>query len=110
MGTGTITVIFFLFLLYVTLVTLLCVKAAENTSWKMATLIASGGIFLPFAAFSILAPGMLLLLAYLVPVMMVSFRAADQKSLKAGMLTAAGTVILPVGIVMAFGVASIAGW
>lgn len=110
MGTGTITVVFFLFLLYVALVTLLCVKAAENTSWKMATLIASGGIFLPFAAFSILAPGMLLLLAYLVPVMMVSFRAADQKSLKAGMLTAAGTVILPVGMIMAFGVASIAGW
>ncbi|MFS4097363.1 hypothetical protein [Streptomyces sp. AF1A] len=83
-------------------------KAAEKTSWKMATLIASGAIFLPFAALSILAPGILLLLACLVPAVMVSFRVAEQKSLKAGLLTAVGAVILPTGMIVAFGVASIA--
>ena len=103
MGTGAIAVVFFLFLLYLVLATFLCVKVAENTTWKMAVLIASGVIFLPFAVISVLAPGMLLFLGYLVPVMTVSFRVADHKSLKAGMLTAVGTVILPVGIVMAFG-------
>lgn len=46
MGAGFIFIFVPLFL-YLTPVTLLCVKIADRTSWKMGLVFASGLIFLP---------------------------------------------------------------
>ncbi|MEV6024146.1 hypothetical protein [Streptomyces sp. NPDC052036] len=46
MGSG-FSFIFIPLFLYVTLVVLLCVKIADNTSWKMGLLFATALIFLP---------------------------------------------------------------
>ncbi|MEU0398314.1 hypothetical protein ABZ208_37345 [Streptomyces sp. NPDC006208] len=48
MGLGIIIVPLFL---YLALMTLLCVKVGDKTSWKVGWLMAAGGVLLPLAMF-----------------------------------------------------------
>lgn len=97
-GYGGIYVYVFFFLLYIALVSCLCVKAAENTSWKMSMAVASGGIFLPFALFCVLFPGMLFVLAYLVMVVMLATKAGSRGAVARGMVITAVGILLPISL------------
>lgn len=51
MGSGANIIIGVPLIFYLALMTLLCVKVGQKTSWKVGWLMAAGGIFLPLAMF-----------------------------------------------------------
>ncbi|WP_162931276.1 hypothetical protein [Streptomyces sporangiiformans] len=51
MGSGATVIVGLPLFLYLGLVTLLCVKVGDKTSWKVGWLMAAGTVLLPLALF-----------------------------------------------------------
>ncbi len=51
MGSGVVVIVAVPLLFFLALMTLLCVKVGNKTSWKVGWLMAAGGAFFPLALF-----------------------------------------------------------